>query len=142
MSLPRLGQAGWGTIPSGILLPNPLVRPCSLKDFHQFLDYARKIVLVEDPIRGSPRWNNDMKGAGTGPLELRWLGAAPLKSTNVGPSVYRPGGPRFEKEVADPPDLRLWFFPECGSRNPSSPGYEPRSRRRGLGGDFHAREGA
>jgi hypothetical protein len=39
MSLPRLGQTGWGGVPLRNPLPNPLVWPCSVEVFDVFLDY-------------------------------------------------------------------------------------------------------
>ena len=47
MSLPRLGQAGWGRVLPGILL-NPLVRPCTVEVFDVFLDHAMKLPVPDN----------------------------------------------------------------------------------------------
>ena len=49
---------------------------------------------------------------------LRYVGLTPVER-NGGPPGYQPGGLWFEKEVADPLDLRLLFFPRV--RRPTEP---------------------
>ena len=55
---------------------------------------------VEEPLEG------EQARARSG---LRYVGVSPLE-WDGGPPGYQPGGLWFEKEVADPLDLRLRFF--------------------------------